>query len=223
VRALSGGGRRWPVASSGRARRRTRSRALGHDLKHGEHLRVAREAAKLLEAARAAATQRSDRMTRWCGTGTPARSLGRHGARARQQAAQDGSLPPCADPGWLTTTRQRRWRGFNCGGGNLGFRVPVHEGLAARARVEEVQGRRPAINSPGGFLGVRAMRGDTCLGRTQGRRRRSPGRTRRKVGDDRWAPLVSDSGRGQRRRGMAAVAWASWAVGAAQSWAVGGA
>jgi hypothetical protein len=153
------GQRRRPAVGGGGARRRSRTRAPGHDLKHREHLRVAREAAKLLEVARAATTRRSDRTTRRRGTGTSARSLGRHGARARQQVVQDDSLPLCADPGWLTATRQRRRRGFNGGGGNLGFQVPAHEGLAARARLEEFQGRRPAINSLGRTLGVRATHG----------------------------------------------------------------
>jgi hypothetical protein len=85
------GQRRRPAVGGGGARRRSRTRAPGHDLKHREHLRVAREAAKLLEAARAATTRRSDRTTRRRGTGTPARSLGRHGARARQQVVQDDS------------------------------------------------------------------------------------------------------------------------------------
>jgi hypothetical protein len=52
---------------------------------------------------------------------------------------------------------------------------------------------------------VRTTHGGSCTGRIR-RRRRSPGRGRREVGDDRWALLVSDSGRGRRRRGLAAVA-----------------
>jgi hypothetical protein len=102
----------------------------------------------------------------------------------------------------LATSRRR-----NDGGGK--------ESKAAAARIcgarasegggsgEGVQGAAAALNSPDGFLGMRAMRGGACSGRTRGRRQRSPGRRRHRVGDDGWTPSVSLGGRRRRWAGCA--------------------
>jgi hypothetical protein len=115
--------------SGSRARWRTRSRAPEHDSRRGEHLRVVHEAAKLLEAARAAATRRSDWTTRRRGSGTPARSPGRYGAQGRRQTARAGCSPPGTGLGRLCDDetaaeagiqRRRRKLGFGSGGARAG-------------------------------------------------------------------------------------------------------
>jgi hypothetical protein len=65
-----------------------------------------------------------------------------------------------------TSTQQRRRRGIKGGGGKLGLGFRRLSGLSVWARVEEVLGWRPAINSPGRTLGVRATHGEACTGQT---------------------------------------------------------
>jgi hypothetical protein len=63
------------------------------------------------------------------------------------------------------------------------------------------------MRSPGGGVALNSSGGDPWrVGHAEdacpvglGWRRRSPGRGRREVGDDPWAPLVNDRGRGRRR------------------------
>jgi hypothetical protein len=126
------------------------------------HLREARRQAKLLEATTAAEMRRGGWSMRRRGSRTPARSLGRHGARAQQQAARAGCSPPGAAPERLpddettaTTSNRRRPQ--------LWFAsARVSEGGGSG---EGVQGAAVALNSPGGSLGVRAThRGHAQLG-----------------------------------------------------------
>jgi hypothetical protein len=69
------------------------------------------------------------------------------------------------------------------------------------ARVEEVLGWRPTINSPGRTLGARATHGEACTGRTRAAAAESRGRL--ELGDDKWVPRVTLSG---QRRGAAVAA-----------------
>jgi hypothetical protein len=75
-------------------------------------------------------------------------------------------------------------------------------GLASGARVEEVPGWRRLIKAWGGPLACGPRTGRRApVG--LGRRRRSPGRGRLELGDDKRVPRVSLSG---QRRGAAAAA-----------------
>jgi hypothetical protein len=140
------------------------------------------------------------------GTGTTLTSWRRSGRAPQRRSGDDGEDP-----------RRRRGLGFwaRCGTRGRG------SGVSGRAS----RGRRSAINSPGGRLGVRATHGDACAGRTRWRReaRPSPARGPRAGGDDKGAPPVSGTGRGMRlRRGWAGGAgprgcWDGGAV--AASWA----
>jgi hypothetical protein len=58
---------------------------------------------------------------------------------------------------------------------------------------------------------VRAMHGEACLARTR-RRRRSPGRRRAELGDDRRAPAISLSGRWRASCGGLPGRKAKWAA-----------
>jgi hypothetical protein len=127
------GRRRRPAVNGGGARRRTRSRVPGLDLKRGEHLRAARETAKQPRAAAAAGTRWSGHTSRRRGSarhtgGGPASFYGRHGVRGHQHVTRVASLPPGADPGRLhddeeaTTARdqRRRWLGFQAAAAHRG-------------------------------------------------------------------------------------------------------
>jgi hypothetical protein len=154
-----------------------------------------------------------------CGGGGPARLLGCHGARAQQQLAGDGSLPPCADPGWLTTTAVTaglpRWRRARVSGSSR---------LGQRGTGGDVQGRRTALNSSSGLLDVRATHQGVPELDSEAAARRCPGRGRRGEGDDGWVPAVSDSSAaraGKRAGGLVGPAWQAAVLLVCASWRAG--
>jgi hypothetical protein len=109
------------------------------------------------------------------------------------------SLPPGLSPEQLLVDRAAAEAGNNCSGGELGLGLPAHEGLAARAQVEDPRGGGRLIKAWGPGLGVRAMqrrRAEVGLA-VAAAAQSSPGRGRRGGGDDGWAPSVSHS---RRRR-----------------------
>jgi hypothetical protein len=206
--------RRWPAVSSGGAGRRDPIQGSGP--RFGAWVaptRCARsdEASRDGDRSGEVTGRPVSAATRFVVSGeAPARFLGRHGARARPQTAQGGSIPPCAAPRWLTATRQRRRWGKNGGGGELGLGfwwLAVRARAAAMARVGTSKGRRMDINSPSGPSWHAGHAKGACTARTRQRRRQSPDRRRRGGGDDRWGPRVSDCARGRAGR---AASWARW-------------
>jgi hypothetical protein len=216
-RALAGGGgegttaagdeRRRSAMNGGEVRRRrTLTRVLVHGLGRGRHLRVAREATKRPGAAAVVETRRRGRTTRRHGSGIPARSLGRHGARARQQTARACSSPPGAAPERLPDDEAAAQAGIRRRRQKLGFWLRRHTTCRGGGSAGGVQGAAGGLNSPERSLGVRA----THRRRTRWWRgtRPSPGRTRRGGRDDGWDPTVSDSGAARAEGKRAGEAWA---------------
>jgi hypothetical protein len=158
-----------------------------------------------------AETRRRGWSTRRRGTRTPARFLGRQGARERQQATPAVASPPCASPGGFTAARGRRRRRNPKAVVARVSAAAAHGARAARARVGEVPGWRRALNSSekGPWHAGHAGR-EACSCRTR-RRRRSPWRGRLGGGDDRWVPSVSLSGERRRRRRPTTAKRAGWA------------
>jgi hypothetical protein len=120
--------------------------------------------------------------TRRRGSRTLARSLRATGVHGIEKTAQDGSLPSCAAPGWLTATSRRRRLG-NRKRRRLGFAAALGPGVWARVGGSRGGGR--LIKAWGGPL--------ACESRTRwrvgvelaaaARPRPSPGRERRGGGD----------------------------------------
>jgi hypothetical protein len=91
------------------------------------------------------------------------------------------------------TAKRRRRREPEGGGARVSARARHKRRQATGVSGRRSRGRRKAYKGLGMPLGVRATHGEACLARTR-RRRRSPGRGRAELGDDRRAPAVSLSG-----------------------------
>jgi hypothetical protein len=196
--AVSGGGARW----------RTRSWAPGHDSRGGEHLRVAREGAKLAGVEAAAVTRRRRRATRRCGF-----SLRRRSGEVSRAIRRAGSTTR-ASTGLLTTLRGSWMAPCRRGGGGGGkqrrrLRVLVaaaHEGKGSSGRRSGRGGA--ALNSPGTDPCRAGQAQGSCRRRTRAAARGATvsgsGTTRGR--DDSWAPWVSDCRAEAARAGGAGLA-----------------
>jgi hypothetical protein len=111
----------------------------------------------------AAEKRRSGGRMRRRGSRTPARSLRATGVHGIEKTAQDGYLPSCEAPRWLTATSRRRWQG-NRKRRRLGFAAAL--GLCVWGTGWGFQGRRAAYKGLGRTLGVQATHGEACRGRT---------------------------------------------------------
>jgi hypothetical protein len=160
-------------------------------LPRGFHLDEGCNATNSTEATRTAAKRRSGGTARRRGQRTPSMAPRRRGARGRHQAARKACSPPCAslsellDDEAASTAGNRRWRRKP--------RVRVPEAAAHGAKGgagcsgRQSRGQRMSYKGLGRPLGVQATHREACLARTR-RRRRSTGRRRAELGDDRWVP-----------------------------------